>query len=139
MWVILTDALIAVYYLYANQPTIHLLYTGLRRDDTLRSNPIVEEAIRRLPENEYNDRVFRIKRALDLSLKHAILPKDQWTKFEEVCPPQGFTLIFEDNLFIIIIVNYISIAKYTKYVSMRSTLYYERKKKKKKRRTKLLY
>ncbi|XP_790921.1 cytochrome b-c1 complex subunit 7 [Strongylocentrotus purpuratus] len=56
---------------------------GLRRDDTLRSNPIVEEAIRRLPENEYNDRVFRIKRALDLSLKHSILPKDQWTKFEE--------------------------------------------------------
>merc|ERR1712002_224101 len=56
---------------------------GLRRDDTLRSTPAVEEAIRRLPEDEYNARVFRVKRALDLSLKHSILPKDQWTKFEE--------------------------------------------------------
>lgn len=44
----------------------------------------VKEAIRRLPENLYNDRVFRIKRALDLSMRQQILPKEQWTKYEEV-------------------------------------------------------
>ena len=27
--------------------------------------------------------VFRIKRALDLSMRQQILPKEQWTKYEE--------------------------------------------------------
>jgi ubiquinol-cytochrome c reductase subunit 7 len=44
----------------------------------------VKEAVRRLPENLYNDRMFRIKRALDLTMRHQILPKEQWTKYEEV-------------------------------------------------------
>lgn len=57
---------------------------GLMRDDTIHVDEDVEEAIRRLPENLYNDRVFRIKRALDLSMRHQILPKEQWTKYEEV-------------------------------------------------------
>lgn len=61
-----------------------LCLSGLMRDDTIYENADVKEAIRRLPEPVYNDRMFRIKRALDLSLKHQILPKDQWTKFEEV-------------------------------------------------------
>ncbi|XP_060798939.1 cytochrome b-c1 complex subunit 7 [Neoarius graeffei] len=59
---------------------------GLMRDDTIYECPDVKEAIQRLPEPVYNDRMFRIKRALDLSLKHQILPKDQWTKFEEDVP-----------------------------------------------------
>ena len=46
--------------------------------------PEVKEALRRLPEEEQYLRLFRIKRALDLSLKHAQLPKEQWTKPEEV-------------------------------------------------------
>lgn len=54
------------------------------RDDTIYEDEDVKEAIRRLPENLYNDRMFRIKRALDLSMKHQILPKEQWTKYEEV-------------------------------------------------------
>uniref|UniRef100_A0A2K5QW73 Cytochrome b-c1 complex subunit 7 n=1 Tax=Cebus imitator TaxID=2715852 RepID=A0A2K5QW73_CEBIM len=53
------------------------------RDDTIYEDEDVKEAIRRLPENLYNDRMFRIKRALDLSMKHQILPKEQWTKYEE--------------------------------------------------------
>uniref|UniRef100_A0A2K6DH72 Cytochrome b-c1 complex subunit 7 n=1 Tax=Macaca nemestrina TaxID=9545 RepID=A0A2K6DH72_MACNE len=53
------------------------------RDDTMYEDEDVKEAIRRLPENLYNGRVFRIKRALDLNLKHQILPKEQWTKYEE--------------------------------------------------------
>ncbi|XP_077051917.1 cytochrome b-c1 complex subunit 7 [Siphateles boraxobius] len=56
---------------------------GLMRDDTINEDSDVKEAIRRLPEPVYNDRMFRIKRALDLSMKQQVLPKDQWTKFEE--------------------------------------------------------
>lgn len=54
------------------------------RDDTIYEDDDVKEAIRRLPENLYNDRMFRIKRALDLSMRQQILPKEQWTKYEEV-------------------------------------------------------
>ncbi|XP_053916462.1 cytochrome b-c1 complex subunit 7 [Cuculus canorus] len=56
---------------------------GLMRDDTLYEDDDVKEALKRLPEDVYNERIFRIKRALDLSLKHRILPKDQWVKYEE--------------------------------------------------------
>ncbi|EPY75463.1 mTERF domain-containing protein 1, mitochondrial precursor [Camelus ferus] len=62
-------------------------WPGLRRlmrDDTIYENDDVKEAIRRLPEHLYNERVFRIKRALDLSMRQQILPKEQWTKYEEV-------------------------------------------------------
>jgi len=54
------------------------------RDDTINEDSDVKEAIRRLPEPVYNDRMFRIKRALDLSMKQQVLPKEQWTNFEEV-------------------------------------------------------
>ena len=58
---------------------------GLLREDLYREeNPEVAEAIRRLPEKEQNLRIFRLKRALDLSLKHSQLPREQWTKPEEV-------------------------------------------------------
>ncbi|KAK5615820.1 hypothetical protein CRENBAI_021814 [Crenichthys baileyi] len=56
---------------------------GLLYDDTLYEDADVKEALRRLPENVSNDRTFRIKRALDLSMKQQVLPKDQWTKYEE--------------------------------------------------------
>ncbi|XP_037665135.1 cytochrome b-c1 complex subunit 7-like [Choloepus didactylus] len=56
---------------------------GLMRDDIIAENEDVKEAIRRLPENLYNDRVFHIKRALDLSMRQQILPEEQWTKYEE--------------------------------------------------------
>ena len=55
----------------------------LIRDDTIYENDEVKEAIRRLPETLYNDRVFRIKKALDLSMRQQILPKDQWTRYAE--------------------------------------------------------
>ncbi|XP_054462455.1 cytochrome b-c1 complex subunit 7 [Anoplopoma fimbria] len=55
---------------------------GLMRDDTIIEDVDVKEALRRLPESQYNDRIFRVKRALDLSMKQQILPKDQWTKYE---------------------------------------------------------
>ncbi|XP_041665143.1 cytochrome b-c1 complex subunit 7 isoform X2 [Cheilinus undulatus] len=56
---------------------------GLMRDDTIYEDADVKEALRRLPESVNNERTFRIKRALDLSMKQQILPKHQWTKYEE--------------------------------------------------------
>ncbi|KAI3358584.1 hypothetical protein L3Q82_015005, partial [Scortum barcoo] len=56
---------------------------GLMRDDTINEDPDVKEALRRLPEAYYNERMFRVKRAMDLSMKQQILPKEQWTKYEE--------------------------------------------------------
>ncbi|XP_037058210.1 cytochrome b-c1 complex subunit 7-like [Peromyscus leucopus] len=53
------------------------------RDDTIYKTEDVKEAIRRLSENLYNDRMFQVKRALDLTMKHQILPKEQRTKYEE--------------------------------------------------------
>lgn len=43
----------------------------------------VKEAVRKFPENLYNDRAFSIKRALGLSKRQQILPEEQWTKYEK--------------------------------------------------------
>uniref|UniRef100_A0A182PGD9 Cytochrome b-c1 complex subunit 7 n=1 Tax=Anopheles epiroticus TaxID=199890 RepID=A0A182PGD9_9DIPT len=56
---------------------------GLHRDDCLYENEDVKEAIRRLPEKLKDERNFRITRALHLSMTKTILPKEQWTKYEE--------------------------------------------------------
>ena len=56
---------------------------GLMRDDTTYENDGVKEAIRRLPENLCNDRVFPIKRPRDRGVRQQILPKEQWTAHEE--------------------------------------------------------
>ncbi|KAL3892146.1 hypothetical protein ACJMK2_004383 [Sinanodonta woodiana] len=56
---------------------------GLWRDDCRYETPEVKEAIRRLPKDVYDARNFRISRALLLSTKKEILPKDEWSKFEE--------------------------------------------------------
>ena len=54
------------------------------RDDTLHETPAVAEAIRRLPKDIQGERSFRISRAFLLSTQKAILPKEEWTKYEEV-------------------------------------------------------
>ena len=43
-------------------------------------------ALKRLPEKESYDRVYRIRRAFQLSLTHKLLPKNQWTKPDEDTP-----------------------------------------------------
>lgn len=53
------------------------------QDNTIHVDEDVEEAIREFPENLYNDKVFCIKRALDLSVRQQILLKEQWTKYVE--------------------------------------------------------
>jgi len=62
-----------------------LEFLGLRADDLRMEEDIdVTTAISRLPAEEQHLRIFRQKRALDLSLKHQILPREDWTKPEEV-------------------------------------------------------
>uniref|UniRef100_A0A6B2E8M2 Cytochrome b-c1 complex subunit 7 n=1 Tax=Phlebotomus kandelakii TaxID=1109342 RepID=A0A6B2E8M2_9DIPT len=56
---------------------------GLHREDILYENDDVKEAIRRLPPDVYDARNYRIIRALQLSMSKTILPKEQWTKYEE--------------------------------------------------------
>ncbi|XP_011298108.1 cytochrome b-c1 complex subunit 7-like [Fopius arisanus] len=56
---------------------------GLRHDDCLYETPEVQEAIRRLPAHVYDERTFRLVRAMQLSCNKVVLPKEQWTKREE--------------------------------------------------------
>jgi ubiquinol-cytochrome c reductase subunit 7 len=63
---------------------MYSLIPGLHRDDCLcESNSDVQEALRRLPQSVKDERNFRIIRAMQLSLTKSILPKEEWTKFEE--------------------------------------------------------
>lgn len=43
----------------------------------------MKEAIRRLPAKLYDDRNYRIMRALHLSMTKTILPQAEWTKYED--------------------------------------------------------
>jgi len=56
---------------------------GLRHDDFLRETPVVLEAVRRLPRKIQDERNYRNLRACQASIGHHLLPKEQWTKFEE--------------------------------------------------------
>ncbi|PGH22931.1 hypothetical protein AJ80_02980 [Polytolypa hystricis UAMH7299] len=57
---------------------------GLRHDDLIpEENDVVQLAIKRLPPKEAYDRVFRIRRAFQLSIEHQLLPKHEQTKPEE--------------------------------------------------------
>ncbi|XP_071441042.1 cytochrome b-c1 complex subunit 7-like [Hetaerina americana] len=56
---------------------------GLHHDDCLDETEDVKEALRRLPLKVLDERNFRIQRALQLSLTKDILPKEEWTKFEQ--------------------------------------------------------
>ncbi|EFN60207.1 Cytochrome b-c1 complex subunit 7 [Camponotus floridanus] len=59
---------------------------GLRRDDCLAENEDVKEALKRLPQHIVDERNFRIVRAMLLDTNKRLLPKEQWTKFEEDVP-----------------------------------------------------
>ena len=58
--------------------------TGLLRDDTLHENDDVKEALKRIPDKMYDERMYRISRALNLSNQKTVLPKDEWTTLEQV-------------------------------------------------------
>lgn len=59
-------------------------YIGLMHDDVLYETPDVEEAIRRLPAKVVDERNFRLIRALQLSGQKKFLPREEWTKYEQV-------------------------------------------------------
>ncbi|KAL9078071.1 MAG: hypothetical protein Q9157_003010 [Trypethelium eluteriae] len=53
---------------------------GYRSDDLIpEESDTVQKALKRLPPKEAYDRVFRLRRAFQLSLQHTILPKEEWT------------------------------------------------------------
>ncbi|KAI8438756.1 hypothetical protein MSG28_011159 [Choristoneura fumiferana] len=56
---------------------------GLMRDDCLYETQDVQEALRRLPAHVVDERTFRMVRAMQLSLQKSILPKEEWTKYED--------------------------------------------------------
>ncbi|EPY52125.1 ubiquinol-cytochrome-c reductase complex subunit 6 [Schizosaccharomyces cryophilus OY26] len=57
---------------------------GLRYDDlTLEENEVVQKALNRIPEQESFDRVYRIRRAMQLNINNKVLPKSEWTKPED--------------------------------------------------------
>ncbi|KAJ2948116.1 hypothetical protein O0L34_g9914 [Tuta absoluta] len=56
---------------------------GLLRDDCLHETEDVKEALRRIPAHVVDERNFRIVRAMQLSIQKNILPKEEWTKYEE--------------------------------------------------------
>jgi hypothetical protein len=59
--------------------------SGLLFDDLIPSEgELVTEAIRRLTPADQMERLFRIRRALNLSIKKQELPKDEWTTAAEV-------------------------------------------------------
>lgn len=56
-----------------------------RFDDLIEEETdIVQKALKRLSPKESYDRVFRLRRAVQLSYQHKLLPKNEWTKPEEV-------------------------------------------------------
>ncbi|KAF2833624.1 hypothetical protein CC86DRAFT_365467 [Ophiobolus disseminans] len=60
---------------------------GLRADDLLpEENNVVQTALKRLQPQEAYNRVFRLRRAMQLSMTHQLLPKEEWTKPEEDTP-----------------------------------------------------
>jgi ubiquinol-cytochrome c reductase subunit 7 len=61
--------------------------TSYRADDLIEEeSETVQQALGRLSAKESYDRVFRIRRAVQASLQHKLLPKSEWTKAEEDVP-----------------------------------------------------
>ncbi|GAP83309.2 putative cytochrome b-c1 complex subunit 7 [Rosellinia necatrix] len=57
---------------------------GLRADDLIsEESEDVLQALKRLSPQDSYDRVYRLRRAIQCSVTHKLLPKEQWTKPEE--------------------------------------------------------
>lgn len=61
------------------------IFLFFRYDDLLEEeSEAVQIAIRRLSDKEAYDRVYRLRRSIQCSYQHKLLPKSEWTKPEEV-------------------------------------------------------
>lgn len=59
--------------------------SNCRADDLIpEESDVVLLALKRLPPKEAYDRVYRLRRAVQCSISHQLLPKEQWTKPAEV-------------------------------------------------------
>ncbi|RIA93014.1 cytochrome b-c1 complex subunit 7 [Glomus cerebriforme] len=57
---------------------------GMRYDDIIaEESTTVEEALRRIPQHEYDQRTLRIRQAYQLSTRNELLPREKWTKPED--------------------------------------------------------
>ena len=61
-----------------------MIFEGLMTDDLTRSNPVVEEALRRLPPDVFQERQWRLTRAISANANKDVLPESEWLKSEEV-------------------------------------------------------
>ncbi|GAO19493.1 uncharacterized protein UV8b_00409 [Ustilaginoidea virens] len=60
---------------------------GLRYDDLVEEErETTQIALKRLSPKESYDRIYRIRRSVQCSYQHKLLPKDQWTKSSEDTP-----------------------------------------------------
>lgn len=56
-----------------------------RYDDLLEEeNDVAQKALKRLNNRESYERIYRIRRAVQCSYQHKLLPKDQWTTTAQV-------------------------------------------------------
>ena len=64
-----------------------LFLTLSRADDLIQEeSEVVQLALKRLSPKESYERVYRMRRATQLSLQHKLLPNSEWTKPEEDKP-----------------------------------------------------
>jgi hypothetical protein len=54
-------------------------------DDLIRDNPVTLEALRRLPPDVYQERQYRLARAIGVSANKGVLPKEDWMTGDQVC------------------------------------------------------
>ncbi|KAL9108658.1 MAG: hypothetical protein Q9227_006604 [Pyrenula ochraceoflavens] len=60
---------------------------GLKYDDLIpEESDVAQLALKRLSPKESYDRIFRIRRAFQLSLSHQLLPKEEWITDDEDTP-----------------------------------------------------
>ncbi len=55
-------------------------------DDLIKENDVTVEALRRLPAEVYQERQYRLARAIQYSANKSVLSKDEWTIAEQVRP-----------------------------------------------------
>ena len=76
------------------QHTHNTYNIGLYSDDIICDEiDIVQEALKRVSDQDAFDRTFRIRRAMQLQLSNSSLPREEWVKYEEVPKREPFCVI----------------------------------------------